>query len=126
MPDDVAASLLTQGGSHGQVVLESDDGDGDDLRAIVLLDGGNVLAGHSLQDLEGDRAVFGQVDTLVDAGKTFSLEKFFLSGFSRAIRRSLDTTEMLEGFSGITGRKVDSSVIEVPGPLVVVRAIAVY
>lgn len=126
VPDEVAASLLNQESSHGQVVLDSDDEDGDDLRAIVLLDGGNVLAGHSLQDLEGDRAVFGQVDTLVDSGKTFSLEKFFLSGFSRAMRRSLDMTEMLGSLSGLIGRKVDASVIEVPGPLVVVRAIAVY
>ncbi|OLT31938.1 hypothetical protein [Serinicoccus sp. CUA-874] len=126
VPDEVTASLLTQESSHGQVVLESEDGDDDAPRAIVLLDGGNILAGHSLQDLEGDRAVFGQVDAFVDSGNTFSLEKFFLSGFSRAMRRSIDVTEMLGSLSGLMGRKVDASVIEVPGPLVVVRAIAVY
>lgn len=35
------------------------------------LDGGNGLASHSFQDLEGGRAVFGQVDTFVESGEIF-------------------------------------------------------
>ncbi len=59
-------------------------------------------------------------------GAKYSLEKFFLSGLSRVVRRALPAADFLENMGQAFGRPMTMDDLEIWGPLVVVRAIAIY
>lgn len=109
----------------GSIVLNGVS-DASNTRVLVLLDSGNLAGQASLDDLEGDRTIFGQVDAVIPEDGVYSLEKFFLSGFGRAMRRAINPAQMLEGLSEGIGRPMSVEDLRVPGPLAVVRAIAIY
>ena len=66
--------------SSGTVVLETDEEDSEGRKIIVLLAADDLLAKSTIDDLEGDRTVFGLVHDIVPQDKQYSLEKVFLAG----------------------------------------------
>lgn len=119
-------SLMTAGPQRGSIVLDRVSDDPQTPRTLVLLDADHFVRGSTMDDLEGDRTVFGSIDTLVGEEQVYSLEKFFMSGISRAVRRMFDPAELLHGVSEGLGRAVSVDDLRLKGPLVVVKAVAVY
>lgn len=119
-------SLMTAGPTGGPTVLDCRLDDDDQTQVLALLSSDNITHGNTLDDLEGDRSVFGYVDTVVADGGEYSLEKFFLSGLGRAVRRAFKPADLLPGMSEMLGREVTSNDLSVKGPLIVVKAVAVY
>lgn len=125
-PPEFIASMMGSRPTRGQVVLDASVDDEQSPRVLVLLDS-DYLVGHvTLDDLADDRTVFGQVDTFTPAGTEYSLEKFFLSGFSREIRRAISVDEMFAGIGPMLGRSMTRDDLVVQGPVVVVKAIGIY
>lgn len=125
-PTELLTSLIGNQSSEGKVVLDALPNSPEEHRVLVLIESENILGRSSIDDFEDERTVFGQVDTVVGAGASYSLEKFFLSGFNRSVRRSFNIENELEKFSPMVGREITASDLSVPGPLVVVKAIAMY
>lgn len=119
-------SLMTAGPQGGSIVLDRISDDPEASRTLVLLDAENFVRGSTMDDLEGERTVFGSIDTLVGEDQDYSLEKFFMSGISRAVRRMFDPAELLQGVSEGFGRSLSVDDLRLKGPLVVVKAVAVY
>jgi len=118
--------LVSSDPERGSVVLETTlDGD-EPLNVVVLLDSGYLVGRANLDSLEDDRTVFGQVDTFLPEGSQYSLEKFFLSGFSRAIRRNISAEQLLSGMEASFGKPMTIDDLKIDGPLVVVKPIAIY
>ncbi|MFD2768403.1 DUF6414 family protein [Micromonospora eburnea] len=119
-------SLMTSGPIPGSMVLDATLEDADETHVLVLLDAGHLAGRAGPDDLEGERTIFGQVDALVAEGTNYSLDKFFLSGFSRAIRRTLPLEELLKNMPMPSEKPVTIDNLKIGGPLVVVKAIAIY
>lgn len=119
-------SLMTSAPARGSVVLTATLDDAEEMRVLVLLDSGFLVGQTSLDDLEEERTVFGQVDTIAAEGSHYSLDKFFLSGLDRPIRRAVDVEQMLEAMGKGFGRPMTMDDLKVQGPLVVLKAIAIY
>ncbi|MCZ4540655.1 hypothetical protein O4090_11455 [Dietzia kunjamensis] len=121
------AMSLMAGGSEtgGTVVLEADEKDSEGRRIIVLLSAGDLTVKSTIDDLEGDRTVFGVVHEIVPESRQYSLEKVFLSGVSRSVRRAFKTEALLDLATALN-RPIGEDDLFVPGPLIVVKAIAVY
>ncbi|ROZ61498.1 hypothetical protein EDL96_13245 [Kocuria soli] len=119
-------SLMRSDPERGSVVLETTLEGADQLHVLVLLDSGCLVDRASLDSLEDERTVFGQVDVFLPEGSQYSLEKFFLSGFSRAIRRSISAEQLLSGMGASFGRPMTINDLKIDGPLVVVKPIAIY
>lgn len=125
-PPAEAMSLMTAGPQRGSIVLDRVSDDSEASRTLVLLDAEHFVRGSSMDDLEGERTIFGSIDTLVGEDQDYSLEKFFMSGISRAVRRMFDPAELLQGVSEGFGRSLSVDDLRLKGPLVVVKAVAVY
>jgi len=119
-------SLMTAGPARGSVVLNATLDGPDEMRVLVLLESGYLVGQTSLDDLEDERTVFGQVDAIVAEGSHYSLEKFFLSGFGRPLRRAISVEQLLEGMQSGFGRPMTLNDLNIDGPLVVVKGIAIY
>ncbi|MER7589616.1 hypothetical protein ABTW72_18985 [Micromonospora sp. NPDC127501] len=119
-------SLMTSGPTLGSVVLEAALEDANETQVLVLLDAGYLSGRTGPDDLEGDRTVFGQVDALVAEGSNYSLDKFFLSGFSRAFRRTFSVEDLLKNMPMESDKQVTIEDLKIRGPLVVIKAIAIY
>ena len=78
-------------------------------RLLVLLNAEHLLRQFTLDDLTEERTVFGQVDSFVPEGSQFLLQKFFLSGFGRSIRRAISVDDMLQGSEVLLGRPMTGS-----------------
>jgi hypothetical protein len=81
-------ALMTPGTIPESVVLDTTLDDAQETRVLVLLDSGCLVGQAGLDDVEGERTVFGQVDSIIAEGSPYSLEKFFLSGFGSRVRLS--------------------------------------
>lgn len=128
-PPPEAMSAIFDSGSHsGPVILteEDADDDGDAGRIIVLATREHLIEPGTSDVLEGDRTVFGIVESLVPAGKNFEFAKHLLTGVPRALRRQMNAVDLLRDVSEKMGNGVDAESLVVPGPVVLVRAIAVY
>lgn len=125
-PAEVISSLMGSQSTQGRVVLDATPEGDVGPRVLVLLESDQLVGKATLDDLTEERTVFGQVDAFVAEGGTYSLEKFFLSGISRGIRRSFPLENILSGFKPMLGREVSPSDLKVAGPVVVVKAIAIY
>lgn len=125
-PPELIASMMGSRPTRGQVVLDASVDDDQSPRVLVLLDSDYLVGQTTLDDLAEDRTVFGQVDTFTPAGSEYSLEKFFLSGFGRAIRRAISVEEMIAGLGPMLGRPTTRADLVVGGPVVVVKAIGIY
>lgn len=98
-------------------------------RFIVLVDPGHVYGSATVDDLDGELTVFGIVDRVLPPGASFSLEKHFLPGLNRTLRRALSgdqLVKMLEGFGEIAGEKIDAASLSIHGPAAVISPLAVY
>jgi hypothetical protein len=98
-------------------------------RFIVLVDPSHVYGSATVDDLDGELTVFGIVDRLLPPGASFSLEKYFLPGLNRTLRRALSgdqLVKMLEGFGEMTGEKVDAASLSVLGPAALISPLAIY
>lgn len=122
---DLIASLIGGQVAQGRVVLDSLHDEGQP-RVLVLLEADQFVGKATLDDLTEERTVFGQVDAFVSEGANYPLEKFFLSGFNRSIRRAISVEDILSGAGSITGRDMTPKDLKVAGPLVVIKAIAIY
>lgn len=126
LPDELITALLGNQSSEGKIVLDALPDNSEEPRVLVLIESENIFGRNTVDDFEDERTVFGQVDSVVGAGASYSLEKFFLKGFNRSVRRSFNLEDAVEKFSPIIGREVTASDLSVPGPVVVVKAIAMY
>jgi len=126
-PDELFDLMTSPGQAGGAVVLDSAEGDtAEDVRVLTLLDAGGLVGNHGLDDLEGEMAVFGQVEALMSDTQSYSLERFLLSGVSRTFRRSISVNDLLAGFGKLGGRNFTSDDLQIKGPLVVIKGIAIY
>jgi hypothetical protein len=125
-PPDEFVSLMTATPARGSVVLNGTLDEADETGVLVLLDAGHLVGRIHLDDLEGERTIFGQVDAVVPEGSEYSLEKFFLSGVSRSMRRSMSGEKLLEAMQSVVGRPMTINDLKIKGPLVVANAIAIY
>lgn len=124
-PPEVVQALIG-GQVKGQIVLTGESPDSASLPVLVLANSEFLIQRAIPDDLEGQRTVFGLIDTLVGENQSYSLTKLFMAGVPRSIRRAFDAHQMLEGFSSAFDRPIDPSELEIRGPLVVIRAISVY
>lgn len=124
MPPE-AMSVMAGGSTTGTIVLEADEEDSEGRKIIVLLTADDLLAKNTIDDLEGDRSVFGLVHDMVPQGKQYSLEKVFLAGFSRSIRRTLKTKDLLS-LGAVLNQPISEGDLDIPGPLIVIKAVSVY
>lgn len=125
-PTEFLASLMGPQAPHGRVVLDATLDDDEAPRVLVLLEPDKLVGSATLDDLTEERSVFGQVDAFVSEGASYSLEKFFLSGFSRSLRRSIPLNQLLGGLKPFLGREATPEDLRIAGPLVVIKAIAMY
>lgn len=125
VPNEFVGSFLNQDKPTGPVVLDS-KATSDQPRAIALLNPAHLVKGYTVDDLEGEVAVFGQVESYKGEDQTYSLDKFFLAGVNRAARRAFELEGLLENAHKIMGRTVSMDEVVLTGPLLVVKAIAVY
>jgi hypothetical protein len=119
-------TLMTAGTQGGPIVLDLVPEDGQGTRVLAFLNAEHITRGATLDSLDGDRSVFGFIDAIVAEGQDYSLEKFFLAGVGRAFRRAFDSAELLENFSQSFERSLSADDLRLTGPLVVVKAVAVY
>ncbi|WP_149029425.1 DUF6414 family protein [Corynebacterium halotolerans] len=125
--NEVIASMLSpQTAKKGQIVLQAVLEDEDAPQVLALLNAGHMVAGNDIDNLENELAIFGQVERVVGENRSFSLEKFYLSGLNRTMRRAISSDQLLAGVAKMTGRNVDRSDLEMTGPLIVVKAMAAY
>jgi len=124
MPPEVM-SIISGGPAGGTVVLGTNETDPDGRSIIVLLSADDLTAKNTIDDLEGDRTVFGLVHEIVPEMQEYSLEKVFLAGISRSIRRALKTNDLLK-LAAALNRPISEGDLAVPGPLIVIKAVAVY
>jgi hypothetical protein len=123
VPTREPTSLLTSPPELGRVVLEANLNDSANTRVLVLLDSRSMVGESNVDDLEGDRTVFAQVDSIVPEDSSYSLDKFFLTGFPRTIRRAFSLGAMVDAMSGFGYGTTD---IQISGPLFVLKAVAIY
>lgn len=120
-----AMSVMTGGSTSGTVVLETEEEDSEGRKIIVLLTADDLVAKSTIDDLEGDRSVFGLVHEIVPPNKRYSLEKVFLAGFSRSIRRTINTKVLLS-LGAALNQPISEEDLDIPGPLIVIKAVAIY
>lgn len=125
MPPEAMSIMAGGSTSSGTVVLETDEEDSEGRKIIVLLAADDLLAKSTIDDLEGDRTVFGLVHDIVPQDKQYSLEKVFLAGFSRSIRRTFKTKDLLS-LGVALNQPIGEDDLDIPGPLIVIKAVAVY
>lgn len=125
-PPEIMGSLMGSQHGQGKVVLDAIPAGDDAPRVLVLLDSECLVGSATIDDLAEERTVFGQVDGFVSEGSVYSLLKYFLSGFSRSIRRAFPVDNLLSGFGEMLGRPVAASDLDIAGPVVVIKAIAIY
>ena len=118
-PNEVIASVMTSEITSGPIILEYEHPH-PESNVIVILNAENILEGYSSDDLEGDLTIFGTVQRTLGVNRTFSLERYFLPKISRVARRAIDLKQMLRD------SPLEVSSLEIPGPVIVVRAIAIY
>lgn len=135
MTDEVKGTLLSafvgeRKPSEGVMHVFDIDSDVPDTKVVLLADPAHLFGSNSLDDLEGERTVFGTVDRLVSDGRSYSLERHLLPGLNRTLRRHLKAqgglSGMVESFKSFMGSEVDASALEVPGPALIVTAVAIY
>lgn len=98
-------------------------------RVLVQLSNQHLWRESSMDDVEGDRTLLGLVDALVGDGQEFSLEKHLMPGLNRGARRALPTDAMegmLRSVVQRPGGTAPEVSLTIPGPLFVVRAVAIY
>lgn len=120
VPNEVIASAMISDLTSGPILLEREEPSEEDPNVIVMLNAENILNDYSPEDLEGNLSIFGTVERIVGEGRTFSLERFYLAGLNRALRRSIDIKQLMKD------SPMEISSLEIPGPITVIRAIAIY
>lgn len=105
VPNDFIAKFLQNDEQTGPIVLDS-QATTDQPRAIALLSPNAITQQYTVDDLEGEFAVFGQVETYKEDQQKYSLDKFFLSGVNRSARRAFKIENFLESAHKMLGREV--------------------
>ena len=99
--------------------LSPDDGP----QAYVLVDPSLLFGAATIEDLDGERTVFGLVDKAVGDNQSLSLDRYLLPGLNRTARRALGGAELgglLESCGELMGRDLDESAISIQGPALLV------
>lgn len=125
-PPELMASLVGGQSSQGKVVLDAVPDQDDAPRLLVLLNSECLVGSATIDDLAEERTVFGQVDAFVPEGSAYPLQKYFLSGFNRSLRRAFPVDDLLSRSGEVLGRPVAASDLDIAGPVVVIKAIAIY
>lgn len=121
-----AYRLINPAQVNGPVVLNAELNAAGPMHVVALLDGDLLVGSNSVDDLEGDRTVFAQVDTFEPEDSIYDLKKFFLSGLSRVIRRSINVEDLIASFTPVLGTELTTDDLRVKGPVIVVKPIAIY
>lgn len=127
LPMDIAASLISpETSSNRKIVLTRCEESQNETKVVVLLDSGLLANNHSEDDLEDDKTILGLVETFKPEGKAYSLESFLSGGIGRALRRQLSAHKIYESLGALYESDFSEQDLKVDGPVVVLRAIAVY
>ena len=128
-PTEAIGALLNPdiGASFVQVLeLESESLE---VPAVVLVNPENYFGNSTVEDIEGEVTILANVEKVISNGRSYPLQRYFLPGLSRPIRRAI-AKEGLEGIiesmSDYIDRPVDTSSLSVAGPAVILRPIAIY
>lgn len=127
LPPAIAASIISpEAAPNRKIVLTRVEESEEETKVIVLLDSGLLIDNHSEDDLEDDKTILGLVETFKAEGKSYSLDSFLSGGIGRALRRQIDTKKMYESLGALYGDKFSEEDLKIQGPVVVLRAVAVY
>ena len=128
VPNEFTAQLFseTKDPNGRQIVLTREKENEDQHNVIALLDSDNLIRSATEDDLEDDRTILGLVETFKVEGSFFNLEKFFMPAMPRALRRKMPLNDLYSQMAGITEGEVDKDSLKYPGPLIVIRTIAIY
>ncbi|MDV8002832.1 hypothetical protein [Rhodococcus sp. IEGM 1408] len=124
-PPELLAAIMRPA-EQGTVILSRDSNNDDEAAVIVLANRENLVGTKTADDLEGDRTVLGIVESFVPEGKDFEFAKHLLTGIPRAFRRQTNAVDLLRSVVTQVGSDVDADSLVIPGPVVLVRAVAVY
>lgn len=125
VPDELAIELLSNNQTEpNTIILRCNTESKTGFEIITILDTSLLTQNTEPDDLESDLAIFGIVQNVKRKGQKYSLERHFLKSMNRSLRRNLNTTQLYESFSGLNGLK--QSDLEIDGPLIVLKAIAIY
>lgn len=125
-PPPELLSAIMRPDEQGTVILGRDSNSDEEAAVVVLANRENVVGSWTADDLEGDRTVLGIVESFVPEGKDFELSKHLLTGVPRALRRNTNAVDLLRSVATQMGSVVDADSLVVPGPVVLIRAVAVY
>lgn len=111
--------------ANGPIVLNYEPSGDGEPNIVALLSSDHLIGGHTIDDLDGERNVFGVVDALVEPGRGYSLERFLLSGIPRSLRRTINADELLRTMPSLLRSDASPSLV-LDGPLIVIKVVAVY
>lgn len=127
MPPQVIASFISPDStSNRKIVLSKLEEPGDEYKIIALLDSDLLVRNYSEDDLEDDKTILGLIETFKPEGGSYSLERFFSGGMTRAMRRQMKPEKLYGSLGALYGGDFSEEDFKIPGPLVVVRVVAVY
>lgn len=127
VPPAFAASIISsETTTNRKIVLNRISESDNQTRVIALLDSGLLVNNSSEDDLEDDKTILGLVETFKSEGKSYSLESFLSGGVGRALRRKVNATKMYESFGTLFGENFSEEDLQVQGPVIVLRVVAVY
>jgi len=125
---DIALILTPQASAEIQVYdlqLEISD-----RNFAILLDPSHLIEGRELDDLEGERTVFGLVERLIPEGSSYPLARYLLPGMNRSLRRRAEVSgawdELVKGFGEMMGQQLDMGALSVDGPAAIIQPVAIY
>lgn len=97
----------------------------DGRNLVVLAREKSILPDYEAEDLLDDRECFGVVERIVPVGGEVDLRRFLFSGLNRTIRRSMEKQldEAVTKMAEFTGG--DHQSLQIAGPAIVVRAVAI-
>ncbi len=98
-------------------------------RTFLLVHPAHLFGSAAVDDIDGELTVVGTVDRLINEGDSFSLERHFLPGLNRTVRRAFQgegVSGLLESFSNVLGRRIDISDLSLTGPAVLLTPMTIY
>ena len=125
---DVASVFMTDSMQSTPQLYEVLTDQQDLPKFVVIIDPRFVMT-DSMDDFESDFDIVGSVDRVVAERSSVSLERYILPGLPRATRRALGKNkiaEMVAGLENLVGRSVSSDDLELKGPAVLIRPLAIF
>lgn len=127
---EIAQAFMAESdSSHPQLFELEPETPVEGRRCLVIIDPAYLHGSAEVDDLEGEQTIVAHVDRLVRPRTELSLEKYLLPGLPRTIRRALGRkalVEMVTGLDDVIGRKIDPAELNVTGPALMLRPLALF